>query len=48
MTKEELIELANKVREGNATPEERSTFFAEFKAKLADLKDFVATLPKKE
>jgi hypothetical protein len=46
MTKEELVALAAKVREGKATVRETETFFRELKKKTADLKEFVASLPK--
>ena len=44
MTKEELIELAIKVRAGKATPEEVKAFFEQFKEKVADLNQYLKSV----
>jgi hypothetical protein len=46
MTNEELLALAAKVKEGTATAAEQELFFREFQEKVADLEQYVATLPK--
>ena len=44
MTKEELIELAIKVRAGKASPEEIKMFFEQFKEKVADLNQYLKSI----
>lgn len=48
MNKEELIKLAEKVREGKATDEERKAFFSEFKGVVDDLNSYVKSLASKD
>lgn len=46
MIKEEIIGLAQKIKEGKATSEETKSFFEEFNKIVDDLEEFLKTLPK--
>jgi hypothetical protein len=46
MTKEELIDLETKIKNGKATEEELSIFFKEIEAQVEDLHKYISTLPK--
>ncbi len=46
MIQPELIALAAKVGQGLATASETKLFLVQFHAKINELRDFVATLPK--